>query len=297
MISDDGWVPSLFQIRSPIGFRKIINQEVQVVPDERRYSRTRPMAASLRLKGCKEVAMRQMVLGLSLIALTSTAVGAQESSPLDAPTTLRLPNALPSCGITTALARIARTSHVAIGFEETFECSAKWPRLHFTYDDSGRTTMTVRQVLDQVVTLDPTYRWADVNGVAVVRPVVSWTDPSDALNLRVDPFRTDRMTVGQVLAILVRRPDPNCGFCGFDNRVNNRALSIDFKGGTMVDALNALVQARPGIGWHAMVQHHSTAIEDNPALWLSIRTFNMGSRDEGEGALSTGISLPVLANR
>src|SRR5665213_1589533 len=133
------------------------------------------------------------VVGM-LTLLASVTTVAQNPSPLDTPTALRLPAALPACGLSTAIAALARTSSVAIGFEEESECLGTWPRLHIAYDKSGVSNISVRDVLDRLVALFPNYRWSDMNGVAVVRPAASWTDPTDARNLRVEPFHLDAAT-------------------------------------------------------------------------------------------------------
>jgi hypothetical protein len=235
--------------------------------------------------------MRQQLLGVGVLAvLTCVGVGAQESrSPLDAPTTLRLPNALPACGIITALNKLARTSRVAIGLEEEPDCRGKFPRLNLIYDDRGFDNITVRDVLDRLMALSPDYRWSEMNGVAVVRPVVSWNDPTDALNLRVEPFHLDDATVNQTLAVILKLPAHD----RILTRVDNRAFSIAFNGGSMVEALNALVRAREGVGWNAGLFVHPGE-DQSPTLHLSIRTFRVGDRAEGEGAVEMGTPLPRL---
>jgi hypothetical protein len=98
--------------------------------------------------------MRHRLSGLGagvLVVLAAASAGAQNSrSPLDAPTTLRLPATLPRCGIDTAVAKLPETSQVATGFEGSQDCWARFPRIDVTYDDSGLTKMTVRQALDQL---------------------------------------------------------------------------------------------------------------------------------------------------
>jgi hypothetical protein len=236
--------------------------------------------------------MRQRLLGVGfLVMLASLAVGAaQESgSPLDTPTTLRLPETLPPCGITTALQRLARTSRVAIGFEEGSDCRGNFPRLNVTYDDSGLHSITVRDVLDRLVALSPDYRWSEMNSVAVVRPVTSWNDPTDALNLHVGAFHIDNATVSRTLAVILKLPGPDRD----DSVANNGTFSIAFNGGTMVEALNTLVRAREGVGWNARLFVHPGEGQ-SPTLHLSIRTFRVGDRAAGEGAVLMGTPLARL---
>ncbi len=136
--------------------------------------------------------MREAVVGAAILVLTVGVAGrAQDQpSPLDAPTTLRLPSTLPTCGVNTVLLALARTSHVVSGFEESRdesrECSGRFVRVDVTYEQPS---MTVRQVLDRLVALAPDYQWAEMDGVAVIRPVAAGTDGADVLNGRVAPLR------------------------------------------------------------------------------------------------------------
>jgi hypothetical protein len=41
---------------------------------------------------------------------------------------------------------------------------------------------TVRGALDTIVAVDPRYRWIDVHGVPVLRPLAAWVDPKHLLN-------------------------------------------------------------------------------------------------------------------
>jgi hypothetical protein len=239
--------------------------------------------------------MKKAVLHVGILAvLASVALAAQGSRSLfDVPTALRLPITLPACGITTALLKIARSSDVAIGLEESSDCRGKFPRVDLTNDNAGSGSMTVREVLDRLVVLSPDYRWSEMNGVAVVRPVASWTDPADALNLHVEPFQIDDATVSETLARILSVP---AGVAARHDILDNRGFSIAFSGGTMIDALNALVRARQGVGWNAgLVIHPRPSGDDqSPTLMVGIRTFRAGDRVEGEGAVAIGTPLQRL---
>jgi hypothetical protein len=57
--------------------------------------------------------------------------------------------------------------------------------------------LTMRQVLDLIVGLDPRYTWREVDGVAVVRPSAAWSDPNDALNRHVQNIHWTARTRGR----------------------------------------------------------------------------------------------------
>jgi hypothetical protein len=64
--------------------------------------------------------------------------------------------------------------------------------------------MTVRAALDTLMGLAPNYRWKEMDDVAVVRPVASWTDARNALNLQVQPFSIDSGTASEALAMILK---------------------------------------------------------------------------------------------
>jgi len=237
--------------------------------------------------------MRPTLLGIGVLSvLTAATVGAQRSpSALDATTTVRLPSTLPKCGgVSRVVSTLARTSQVSTGFQDSKECQSRFQRIErveINYDTSGQTTMTVRQVLDRLIELSPDFRWADMDGVAVVRPRSSWNDSTDALNTRLAAFHFANTTVGETLAAILRLPARS-------SRLDSKTFDLAFEGGTMVEALNALVRARGSVGWNAGVLYHSTSSgeDQNPSLSVGIRSFNAFSPSTSEGALALATPLP-----
>ena len=237
--------------------------------------------------------MRATLVGIGVLTvLTGATIGAQRSpSALDGATTVRLPSTLPKCGgVNRVLAALARTSQVTTGFQESKECQSQFQRIErveINYDMSGETTLTVRQVLDRLIELSPDFRWSDMDGVAVVRPRSSWNDSTDALNTRLASFHFANTTVGETLAAILRLPARS-------SRLDRKTFDVAFEGGTMVEALNALVRARGDVGWNAGVLYHSTSSGDDPSpsLTVGIRSFHAGSRSVSEGALALATPLP-----
>lgn len=190
-------------------------------------------------------------------------------------------------------------SHVAIGFEESREeniaCGGRFVRVNVTHADSADTSTTVARVLDQLMMLAPEYRWADMDGVAVIRPVAAWADAADILNGRVAPFHLANATVSDTLDMLLRTPRP--GDSGFNHlNFNKPPFAMTFDGGTMVEAFNALVRSSGNAGWMARVLHVS-GVDGTPALQLTVRTFKIGDRTGVDGAIVTGAPMSRLAAR
>ena len=244
--------------------------------------------------------MRKTLIGAGiLMVMAGAGIRAQDQpSPLNAPTTVRLPTNLPACGVNTVTLALARASHVAIGFEESTEehtaCAGPFVRVNITHADSTDRSTTVAQVLDQLMMLAPAYRWADMDGVAVIRPVAAWTDSADVLNGRVAPLHVAVATVSDTLDILLRkRPDdsPPPGLNHFN--FHRPPFAMTFDGGTLVEAFNALVRASGNAGWMTRVLHAS-GVDGTPALQLTVRTFNVGDRTGVDGAIITGAPVSRL---
>jgi hypothetical protein len=245
--------------------------------------------------------MRIALVGTVILVLTAGAtIRAQDQpSPLDVPTTLRLPSSLPMCGVDTVLLALARTSHVAIGFEESYDestvCSGRFARVSVTHVNDEQPPMTVRQVLDQLVTLAPEYQWAEMDGIAVIRPVAAWIEPANVLNGRMAPLHVANATVGDTLAILLRTPMPGDSAPPGFGHVNfhKPPFAIAFNGGTMVEALNVLVRSEGDAGWRARVLHAS-GVDGTPALQIAVTTWNVGDPTLVDGTVSVGAPLSRL---
>jgi hypothetical protein len=212
--------------------------------------------------------MRHLVLGVIVAALASSGVGAQSPKLLDSNVAhFRVPNTLPPCFIAHSVMQLARTSRAVIGLERTSDCMGSSSVPDATPDGTDLGGMTVRAALDRLMALSPNYRWKEMDGVAVVRPAASWTDASDALNLQIQPFSTDNGSASEALAKILRMTT-------HEGRIDHRAFSVAFQGGTMVEALNALVRAHEGVVWDAgLVEDPSPTF-----IMVSVIAFNAGER-------------------
>ena len=112
-----------------------------------------------------------------------------------------------------------------------------------------------------------------MDGVAVVRPVATSDDSRNALNTEVQPFKIDNAHVGVALAtVLVGRTSSP------DSAVDHRQFPIVFKGGTMVEALNALIRAHGAAMWNVGVSH---AKDQNPSFLATVWTYDGGAANVG----------------
>ena len=232
--------------------------------------------------------MRQTMLAVFSILLSATPVPAQTPSPLDVPIAhLSIPTHLPPCGLKVAIGNVAKQSGVLVGFEQTSNCFYAFPKLDADVTDlSG---MTVRSALDALVAKVPDYRWSEMNGIAVVRPASSWNDSANVLNSRVRPFALDNMPITPTLLSLLKLDRAKVTKVSWD--WEKQAVSMVFSGGTMVEALNALIKAHGGMMWNAGVKvEHFTpdATYELPYFELTVGSFSTG------GGVSMGTPLRLL---
>jgi hypothetical protein len=143
-----------------------------------------------------EARMRQMTLGTLLVALLLTPLYGQ-SPALDVTLpSVRIPSVPQPCDIHGIVQKLGRITKLPVGFQVRPECSDDLRSamgglgVDRQFSTQGDTTdlsgLTFRQALDRLVALMPEYRWREMNGVAVVRPVTPHADAFVAAGLPPD---------------------------------------------------------------------------------------------------------------
>jgi hypothetical protein len=193
--------------------------------------------------------MRHHVTAAILVLLAGT-VRAQEPPALDTPVrNFQLPRQLPPCGLEAVLQRLAKETGVRVGIERTLECDGRkvlaFPQVYKRLDLATAEVLDgvpVKEVFGRIAALVPDYDWAIMEGVAVFRPSDAWKDVKSPLAARVPAIRFSEVPLSRVLAAILNLPGPNAP---------GQIISIDFPGGTVLEALNALVRSQPTM-WHAI---------------------------------------------
>jgi hypothetical protein len=132
---------------------------------------------------------------------------------------------------------------------------------------------TVREALDTIVAIDPRYRWLDVNGVPVVRPWASWTDPRHPLNQVVAPIvwpEIDLATALSKVSALVSGTDTSGPVPGSGR---GPVFAVRTAGPIAVmELLNAIGVAHGGpVAWH--MRHYCTSA-DPRAIYLHLQAYD-----------------------
>jgi hypothetical protein len=230
--------------------------------------------------------MRCGLAGAIVVVVLAATAGAQEQPPLDRVVRdFQLPTALPPCGLATAVYDFARKTGVHVGFERPRGCTgrASFPKLETTAAIEGG--LKASDVLDRLLTLAPDYGWMEMNGVAVLRPRSAWTDPNNGLNVRIPPFHATDASISQMLSTILSLPDRVGG--------DSRRFSVDFPGGTIAEALSAIVRAQPAALWDvSLLIHPSPTGEDrSPGFTIQVLTLPNGP------GVGTSTPLPRLLGR
>lgn len=161
------------------------------------------------------------------------------------------PRALDACRAALVVDDIARARSAPAGFESLARC-ALGPRQALGAAPHLRlSALTGRQLLNRMLARMPRYVWREVRGVPVVRPAGAWTNPHDLLNRRVPAFHLEGRSVPDALAAalgtLAASPPRSTG--DGSGALHRRSVTLDFGGGTVVEALSAIVAAHGGAEW------------------------------------------------
>jgi hypothetical protein len=211
--------------------------------------------------------MRSLILGLLVIALART-LGAQSKLDEPAKGEFRIisPRVLDPCKLGIAVEELGLQAHMLVGFQSAPDCfPGSRLRDGLAVEALGQLStregdhlevlkeMSTRQAFDHLMTLMPTYSWKEMDGVIVVRPKAAWDNPEDVLNLPTRPFETTNEPLDDVLHILLQAVTPSVFSPHRDARRPQASfyhpVAVAFPGGTMLEAVNAVVRARPAAFW------------------------------------------------
>lgn len=166
---------------------------------------------------------------------------------------LELPALINFCDVIRFANRVSLLADVPLGVESA---PGLGPEPCTERPTPGVTTgppTTARMVLDRLVSMAPDYAWRDMNGVVVVRPVAAWNSPDHFLGARVQSFDGTDANMAEAFAALSQPLAPR-GFwpesAAWAAAPPGRAsFSLSFPGGSLLDALNAIVRPRGDLGW------------------------------------------------
>ncbi len=191
---------------------------------------------------------------------------AQEVSRLDQPVTHALavanPSLTPPCHFWRTLEQAARQMRVRVGLESLPSCHPSGSGLYTGDDALEFRSATPRAVFSRIVELRPEYRWREIDGVVVVRPAAAWASRDHLLGRHVAPFVVEQTHPHLALHAMLEAGRPpmfyphtdvwlsSVGARFFDvNAMGaiDHPIDVMFRGGTLLDALNAVSEPFDGI--------------------------------------------------
>jgi hypothetical protein len=212
------------------------------------------------------------VFGLTISATSSA------QSPLDRTVTrLSLFAPTDSCGVGPLLVQIANRARIPLAFEVApGPCWNRRPLLPGP-EAEPLDGLTVREILARLVAADARYSWRLMGGVVVVRPAQTWSDPHHFLSHAVARFHATLEDMNAALASMTSAfrsryfwmsndypsivasqfsidPSPDAGrvldpYPGWIPDPRLGPFDVSFGGGTLLEALNALVRQGHFGGW------------------------------------------------
>jgi hypothetical protein len=201
--------------------------------------------------------MRTTLLALFVVTL-AVPTAAQHPSALDDPIRKEFriddPRSLQPCASGIAIDQVARATHVLAGFENTPDCWLSPRSLAAVTGIDIVAGMSARQAFDHVIASMPMFSWKELNSVVVVRPTMASADPNDLLNQSVQPFQASNAYVDDVLHRVLLAATPSLFIPHEDvprsGELVRHSMTLTFSGGTMLDALNAMIRAHGSAEWH-----------------------------------------------
>jgi hypothetical protein len=146
------------------------------------------------------------------------------------------------CSLSRSIHQLARNMNMRIGFENLPGCPPG-PQERGRTDAMPPIAVSPVDALDRLLATAPEFAWRTTDGVYVVRPATAWRDATDPLNFPTTPFRVDDIDVDSGLRILVQHVSPSVYIPFTVERRPAGSITREFRGGTFLDALDAMIAA------------------------------------------------------
>ena len=195
------------------------------------------------------------------------------------------PRQLSACDLPALAMQLGWQLHLTVGRETSRDC-----RLSILAAPSVAATplknISPRQAFDHLMTLMPGFSWKEIDGAIVVRPEAAWSDPRDVLNLPIAAVRADNDRLEDAVDALLGAVTPNASVPHGDNVALRRALidrrvTFHFRGGTLLEALNAISRTAPDMNWQLGYR--------NAPDWAGLQ---LATPDFLRGSLEARVALP-----
>ena len=152
------------------------------------------------------------------------------------------------CLLSRSIHQVARNMNMRIGFENLPGCPPG-PQERGRTDAMPPIAVSPVDAINRLLVSAPEFTWRTVDGVYVVRPATAWHDATDPLNFPTTPFRVDDIDIDSALRLLVQHVTPSVYVPFTVERRPAGSITTEFRGGTLLDALDAMIAAGPLQAW------------------------------------------------
>jgi hypothetical protein len=199
--------------------------------------------------------MKQLALILTVAAATTLSLRA-ESLTATRPITEWLVMSVPQapCAVPAIAARISEITGIPAGIEFVPGCALADPKRPPGADEISLQGLTAEEALDRLIASDPRYRWAEVDGMILVRPLDAWTDVHHFMNATISDFGFLNQNVEAALVMLLEAlrgepiAPPTLEIAGRTDE-GNRRFSLPPRTTSILEAANDVVRAHGALHW------------------------------------------------
>jgi len=168
-----------------------------------------------------------------------------------------------NCAMFELFDQVARAANVPLGFESLPGCG--FGRRTIVPAGLGRVldASTPREAFDEVAALNRNFQWQEIDGMVIVRPTAAWDDPQNLLNLPAHAFQLMNVAADDALSRVLDAATPRVHYVQTRARVHGpleAPVSVDFSGGTLLRALNAVIRAKADAEWRVGYASSEAAI-------------------------------------
>jgi hypothetical protein len=194
---------------------------------------------------------RLSVLSFVLLSLVSPAASERPTVEHIIERDINVALPLTPCSVPRYVTRIVQATGEPAGIERLPEQCTAPRKLDDVKEWLPLAGLHVRDALDKLTALDSRYRWAESDGVIVLRPAIAWADPNHFLHSTFPSFHVHDQRLGGAMVDLdkafgsPRSLDQDLRSWALDDRrfsVNENAISI-------IETLNAIVRAHGSATW------------------------------------------------
>ena len=166
-----------------------------------------------------------------------------------------------------AIRDLAKATKVPMGIEFLGPGN---PPLSGSIPATGR---TLRDVLDEMMAVDPRYHWREMDGVVVVRSATAWSDPDSLFFRLVPPVQLTDVSPQAAIERVARElghPQPLGGI------PHGPRISVDQPQGSVLDLVNAILRAHGEMTWELAPETHPDSVRQGYRYTLTFGVMGGG---------------------